>query len=127
LGDLILIEGLPAGNILHFAWNLIISASFQFIGFMLTYLFHTTHAGKNGSRAGLGVTFIQFGFYVRSHDDGEGGSSGNNEGDNIDIIAYILMIFGWFIIIRSVADYIRVKRMERIIATQPSQAIEDIV
>ena len=65
--------------------------------------------------------------YIVIDDDGEGDSSGNNEGDNIDIIAYLLMIFGWFIIIRSVADYIRVKRMERIIATQPSQATEEIV
>lgn len=65
--------------------------------------------------------------YIVIDDDGEGDSSGNNEGDNIDIIAYLLMIFGWFIIIRSVADYIRVKRMERIIATQPSQAAEEIV
>ncbi|KAI9250211.1 hypothetical protein BDA99DRAFT_445231, partial [Phascolomyces articulosus] len=128
LGDLILIEGLPAGNFMQFAWNLLISVTFQFIGFMLTYLFHTTHAAKNGSRAGLGITLIQFGFYVRSrkYDDGEGGGSGGHgsEGDSVDIISYILMIFGWFIIIRSVADYIRVQRMEKIIATQPTAAEE---
>ncbi|KAI9491681.1 hypothetical protein BDB00DRAFT_476003 [Zychaea mexicana] len=130
IGDFILIEGLPAGNMLHFGWSLIISASFQFIGFMLTYLFHTTHAGKNGSRAGLGITFVQFGFYIGSrgqNEDGEGGSGGEElDGDQADIVAYLLMIFGWFIIIRSVADYIRVKRMEKIIATQPSAA-ENIV
>ena len=40
--------------------------SFSLVGFLLTYLLHTTHAAKNGSRAGLGVTLVQYGFYVRS-------------------------------------------------------------
>ncbi|KAI8146223.1 hypothetical protein BJV82DRAFT_600951 [Fennellomyces sp. T-0311] len=119
LGDFILIEGLPAGNMLHFGWNLIISASFQFVGFMLTYLFHTTHAAKNGSRAGLGVTLVQFGFYVRSRGQDTDGSD-DSEDASTDVVAYFLMIFGWFIITRSIADYIRIKRMERIIATQPN-------
>lgn len=43
-----------------------ISMSFQIVGFLLTYLLHTTHAAKNGSRAGLGITLVQFGFYMRS-------------------------------------------------------------
>jgi hypothetical protein len=45
-----------------------ISMSFQFVGFLLTYLLHTTHAAKNGSRAGLGITLIQYGFYMRNAD-----------------------------------------------------------
>jgi len=40
--------------------------SFQLIGFLLTYLLHTTHAAKHGSRAGLGITLIQYGFTMRS-------------------------------------------------------------
>jgi hypothetical protein len=42
-----------------------ISMSFQLVGFLLTYLLHTTHAAKNGSRAGLGITFVQYGFYMK--------------------------------------------------------------
>ena len=42
-----------------------ISMSFSLVGFLLTYLLHTTHAAKNGSRSGLGVTLIQYGFYMR--------------------------------------------------------------
>ena len=38
--------------------------SFSLVGFLLTYLLHTTHAAKNGSRAGLGVTLVQYGFYM---------------------------------------------------------------
>jgi hypothetical protein len=66
MGDMILVEGLPVGNIFSFLWNMTVSASFQFVGFMLTYLLHTTHAAKDGSRAGLGISLIQYGFYVRS-------------------------------------------------------------
>jgi len=43
-----------------------ISASFQLVGFLLTYLLHTTHAAKHGSKAGLGITLIQYGFGMRS-------------------------------------------------------------
>ncbi|CAD6884373.1 unnamed protein product [Tilletia controversa] len=63
--DLIL-EGLPVGNFFGFAWNLAVSMCFQFVGFLLTYLLHTTHAAKCGSRAGLGITLIQYGLYLHS-------------------------------------------------------------
>ncbi len=63
-----LIDGLAAGTIFSFAWNFLISISFQFVGFMVTYLLHTSHASKYGSRAGLGVTLIQYGLYSREGD-----------------------------------------------------------
>jgi len=37
---------------------------FTLAGFLLTYLLHTTHAAKNGSRAGLGITLIQLGVSI---------------------------------------------------------------
>ncbi len=43
----------------------LVSVSFQFIGFLLTYVLHTSHAAKHGSRAGLGITLIQYGLYLR--------------------------------------------------------------
>jgi hypothetical protein len=61
-----IIDDLPSGSILAFAFNLVISYFFQFVGFLLTYLLHTSHAGKFGSRAGLGLTLIQYGLYSRS-------------------------------------------------------------
>lgn len=67
-GELI-IDGIATGSLFSFMWNLLVSMSFQFVGFLLTYLLHTTHAAKFGSRAGLGVTLIQYGFYLRSRVD----------------------------------------------------------
>jgi hypothetical protein len=65
-GDDLLIDGLPVGNFFGFGWNLLVSMSFQFVGFLLTYVLHTTHSSKYGSRAGLGVTLIQYGLYLRT-------------------------------------------------------------
>lgn len=50
--------------------------AFQLVGFLLTYLLHTTHAAKNGSRAGLGITLISWGFHMRTVLDKDEGSSG---------------------------------------------------
>ncbi|GJE84068.1 metal homeostatis BSD2 family protein [Phanerochaete sordida] len=63
-GD-VMIESLPTGSLFSFLWNMLVSISFQFVGFLLTYLLHTTHAAKLGSRAGLGITLIQYGFAMR--------------------------------------------------------------
>ncbi|KAI7876450.1 hypothetical protein K492DRAFT_172543 [Lichtheimia hyalospora FSU 10163] len=131
MDDMILVEGMPVGSLFGFAWNLLVSASFQFVGFLLTYLLHTSHAAKQGSRAGLGITLVQFGFYIRSRGTLEdvGLDDGNNrnqdqepeeESIQANIIAYLLMLLGWFIIIRSIGDYLRARKMERIIATEPS-------
>ncbi|KKA03983.1 Metal homeostatis protein HuBSD2 [Hanseniaspora uvarum DSM 2768] len=59
--DEICVNGLPAGSIVNFVWNCIVSACFQFFGFLLSYILHTSHAAKEGSRCGLGITFIFLG------------------------------------------------------------------
>ncbi|EME40335.1 hypothetical protein DOTSEDRAFT_74962 [Dothistroma septosporum NZE10] len=63
--DDVFIDGLLVGSLFSFIWNALISMSFQLIGFLLTYLLHTTHAAKHGSRAGLGITLVQYGFQMR--------------------------------------------------------------
>lgn len=66
-----IIDDLPTGSALIFLLNMVISWFFQFVGFLLTHLLHTSHAAKYGSRAGLGLTLIQLGFYSRVQDDRE--------------------------------------------------------
>ncbi len=65
VSDEVFVDGLPVGSVFSFVWNGMISMSFQLVGFLLTYLLHTTHAAKNGSRAGLGITLVQYGFYMK--------------------------------------------------------------
>lgn len=133
-----------------------ISMSFQFVGFLLTYLLHTTHAAKNGSRAGLGITLVNWGFTMKgtapttptndnppntafdgsvpndpnSHDFDPntiaGGSDMTPASSGIsstDWLAYGLMIVGWFILIKSVSDFIRARRHEQLVLQSPDRGL----
>ena len=73
-----IVDDLPSGSLFAFVMTAFVSYFFQFAGFVLTYLLHTTHAAKYGSRAGLGATLIQFGLvqYGGSFRNGMGGGSG---------------------------------------------------
>lgn len=135
-----------------------ISMSFQLVGFLLTYLLHTTHAAKNGSRAGLGITLVQYGFTMKgaasfapnndapgaggfdgipsdpnSHDfdpNSVGSSSGPGDStpassgiSSSDWIAYGLMIVGWFVLIKSVSDFVRARRHEQLVLQSPDRGL----
>jgi len=137
-----------------------ISMSFQVVGFLLTYLLHTTHAAKNGSRAGLGITLVQYGFYMKgsggpastpangqdpaysqppdpnSHDfdpnqvqagaggmDNSGSSGGFSDIASSEWLAYILMIVGWFILIRAVSDFLKARRHEQLVLQSPDRGL----
>ncbi|EKD15075.1 uncharacterized protein L3040_003724 [Drepanopeziza brunnea f. sp. 'multigermtubi'] len=153
--DEVYIDGLPVGSVFSFIWNGMISMSFQLVGFLLTYLLHTTHAAKNGSRAGLGITLVQYGFYMKgsniippvqdgqdpqyqqppdpnSHDfdpnavNGgrvDSGTGGLGDLGMNDIMAYILMIVGWFILIRAVSDFLRARRHEQLVLQSPERGL----
>lgn len=124
--DEVYVDGLAVGHVFGFLWNMIVSMSFQFVGFLLTYILHTTHASKQGSRAGLGITLIQYGFYLRTPETtslpGTAGdypketpSTGTVRdmlGTHIDYAAYALMIIGWMILIKSTADFLKVRKLE---------------
>lgn len=60
--DEMIVGTMTIGTVFAFVWNMFISGTFQFIGFVLTFLLHTTHAAKLGSRAGLGFSLVQYGF-----------------------------------------------------------------
>lgn len=162
--DEVYVDGLPVGSIFSFAWNGMISMSFQLVGFLLTYLLHTTHAAKNGSKAGLGLTLVQYGFYMKgssttgpdsddtdsytsppdpnSHDfdpnsigdntaaavgasqgGGGGASSAVTAITTSEWVAYILMIVGWFILIRSVSDFLRARKHEQLVLQSPDRGL----
>ena len=162
--DEVYYEGLPVGSLFSFVWNGMISMSFQLVGFLLTYLLHTTHAAKNGSRAGLGITLVQYGFVMKgsssttappssgdptfgqppdpnSHDfdpssisteaaaaaiaasQDSGGSSSLSSIASSDWFAYVLMIVGWFILIRAVSDFFKARRHEQLVLQSPDRGL----
>ncbi|KAJ1826761.1 hypothetical protein LPJ73_008930, partial [Coemansia sp. RSA 2703] len=134
--DELLVEGLPVGSLGVFMVNMVVSTAFQVVGYMLTFLLHSSHAAKNGSLAGLGITFMNFGFYIRTHlgqgvmDDGAPGQhppgppGGDGQYDSdtpLDnaYFAYLLMVIGAGIFVKAVFDYIRVRRLQTIIESSP--------
>ena len=150
--DEVYIDGLPVGSFFSFAWNAIISMAFQFVGFLLTYLLHTTHAARNGSRAGLGVTLINYGFTLRamaiqkhendqqyaaptdpnSHDFNPSDAAAatavaatRHSGPTIagEWLSYVLMIVGWIVLIKAVTDFIKARRHEQLILQSPDRGL----
>ena len=168
VSDEVFVDGLPVGSLFSFVWNGMISMSFHIVGFLLTYLLHTTHAAKNGSRAGLGINLVQYGFYMKgsasrkqsekdpqfgqppdpnSHDfdpsavsdsaaaavaamadsqgtvESKGTTSGLASLASSEWLAYILMIVGWFILIRAVSDFFKARRHEQLILQSPERGL----
>ena len=164
--DDVFVDGLLVGSFFSFIWNALISMSFQLIGFLLTYLLHTTHAAKHGSRAGLGITLVQYGFQMRYAASGGGppgagspmdpnappppppgsdaggvpdepnkhdfdpnkvGSGADGAVDAMitttDWLSYVLMIVGWFILIRAVSDFMRARRQEALVRSSPDRGL----
>lgn len=118
--------------------------AFQFVGFLLTYLLHTSHAAKNGSKAGLGITLIQYGLYLRSKEfredeysyysrQGDGSTAADqaaqaaadsdSEWGHNSIVSFLLMLVGWFLVIRSTGEYIRIRRILSVIMATPDGAV----
>ncbi|KAF6072299.1 hypothetical protein FOB64_000348 [Candida albicans] len=147
--DEVFVQGLPVGNIANFVWNALVSVAFQFVGFILCYLLHTSHAAKQGSRAGLGINLIMYGWNLVPQNFGHPdklpkkyqpenpndfdinkstkiSGKDSNGGDwlggsgSAPYVAYGLIAFGLFIILKSLVDYYRVKQLERAILNPPS-------
>lgn len=158
--DEVFVEGLPVGNIANLVWNILVTAAFQFVGFVLCYLLHTSHAAKEGSRAGLGITFVYYGYGMipsnfghadkipdryepndpnlfdidksQSVSDGskldnyksglfqQHSESTELENNQTPYFAYGIIAFGIFIVVKSLIDYYRVKKMEKVILSPPT-------
>ncbi|KAJ2361599.1 hypothetical protein H4S01_005197, partial [Coemansia sp. RSA 2610] len=129
--DELLVEGLPVGSLGVFLVNMIVSTAFQIVGYMLTFLLHSSHAARNGSLAGLGITFMNFGFYIRTHLGQPVDVPGRPQDPDYDAdtpldnayFAYLLMVIGAGIFIKSIFDYVRVRRLQTIIESSPDQNV----
>lgn len=159
----VFVQGLSVGNLANFVWNALVTVAFQLVGFILCYLLHTSHAAKQGTRAGLGVMFIMFGYdripsnFGRSDkipvryepDDPDQfditKSTPFKAGSKVDsfhllmfsqqdsvllantktpYLAYGLIAFGLFIIIKAEIDYYKVKQKEKQILAP--RALEEV-
>ncbi|KAF9907086.1 hypothetical protein EC991_011304 [Linnemannia zychae] len=150
--DEALVDGLPVGGLLGFMWNMIISMSFQFVGFFLTYLLHTSHATKNGSKAGLGFTFMSMGYQMLQGksltEDGKSQSAPSTDPytgymgnippeSEIDLplqstseyywLSWFMVILGAGIVAQSLFEFARAKRTQMVVNASSSEALEESV
>ncbi|KAF9355854.1 hypothetical protein BGX26_006041 [Mortierella sp. AD094] len=133
-GDQVLVDGLPVGGLLGLCWTLLLSTSFQFLGFFLTYLLHTSHATKTGSKMGLGMTFISIGQQMLSGDNedpdpdadtGYMGDTGEVPKSNEYMWVSCFMLFmGVVIMLHSGYEFVKVKRTESAILAASRQSEE---
>ncbi|KAI9012867.1 hypothetical protein BC832DRAFT_267639 [Gaertneriomyces semiglobifer] len=125
LGDgEVLIDGMPVGDNFTLIINMLISMSFDFIGFMLTAMLATSHAARAGSRIGFGITLIRYGLYFGSPADGDlddhtdpaaphpGPSEVESEND---WFSYFMIFLGCMFLMASNAEYLRAKRLEAVV------------
>lgn len=159
--DEVFVKGLPVGNLANFVWNILVTVAFQFVGFILCYLLHTSHAAKQGTRIGLGITLIMYGWSLVPANLGRPDlippryqpnnpnqfdilkSLSIDSGGKVDTyllgfiqnlnelsveseapyVAYGLVLFGAFVIIKSLVDFYLVKQEEKkMLAPQAEQA-----
>ncbi|ORZ30183.1 hypothetical protein BCR44DRAFT_1394004 [Catenaria anguillulae PL171] len=139
----VLVEGLPVGSSLTFVLSSMVSVAFQFVGFLMTYLLATSHAGRCGAKAGFGLTLLQYGMVVRNRveiiEDGDNpfvdddfnaslppGTTPDERMailDRTEWIAYLLMLLGWFLVIKSMFEYMRAKRLQALVMASPETLV----
>lgn len=129
----------------------IVSMSFQFVGFFLTYLLHTSHATKNGSKAGLGFTFMSMGYQMLqgksltedgSRDepsiDADTGYMGNMPpASEMDLtlqstseyywLSWFMVILGAAIVGQSLFEFARAKKTQIVVNASSSESLEESV
>lgn len=113
------------GTVFALLWNMFISGTFQFIGFVLTFLLHTTHAAKLGSRAGLGISLFQYGVELlrsidlsvkEAHKKNQIASESNSNAtvtlpskatlSHSKLVCYFIALLGLIILVQSVLAYL---------------------
>ncbi|KAJ1556272.1 hypothetical protein HK405_003567 [Cladochytrium tenue] len=147
-GD-VLVEGLPVGDFFSFFINLLVSMTFDFIvsafwiereivrrtkvdrqrstigGFFLTSMLSLSHASRQGSRAGLGITLIRYGFLVRARAaeaemdayrfDPDSFPDEERRAQQSEWVAYLMIVAGFFVLVRANVDFVRVQRVKAVV------------
>jgi hypothetical protein len=62
----VLVDGHPVGTPGTFFATMLIAWFFGLVGFLCAIMLSSTHAGRAGARAGVGLQFMHWGFYMRA-------------------------------------------------------------
>lgn len=126
-----LVDGMPVGNSFTFILTTLVAWLFGVFGFLCAYLLSSTHAGRCGAKAGIGLQLIHWGIYMRSYMNqydwytgGSGSGSGshqhttsNDNDETLDAfpmplwLSYVFMLSGWFIFVRACLALFHARRI----------------
>eukprot|EP00835_Amoeboradix_gromovi_P006801 NODE_891_length_3400_cov_1.050591.p2 type:complete len:211 gc:universal NODE_891_length_3400_cov_1.050591:2564-1932(-) len=97
-------EGLEVGDLTTFVLSALCTMVFQIIGFMLCFMFSTSHASRLGAMAGLGINIFQFAVYFRER----------HMRDSLTAsFAYLIMLGGIAVTFESLYAFIKIRRLQR--------------
>jgi hypothetical protein len=95
-----LYEGLPIGTNASFILSFAMSALFQTLGFAMMYILSLDHAGRDGAKAGFGITMISFAL-----------NQSNFAGEQSDgVISGAIFILGVLVLWHSVHHYYKARK-----------------
>eukprot|EP00834_Sanchytrium_tribonematis_P002094 NODE_58_length_28395_cov_1.465720.p23 type:complete len:159 gc:universal NODE_58_length_28395_cov_1.465720:6469-6945(+) len=97
-------EGLEIGDLPTLILSALCTMVFQLIGFMLCYMFSTSHASRLGAMAGLGINIFQYAVYFRERHMRDPYTAG---------IAYLIMLGGIALTAESLFSFIRLRRLQQ--------------
>lgn len=127
--DVLLIEGMPVGNFFSFFASMIVTLSFDFLGYLIAMLMSQTHSGLYGAKCGLGVLLLRHGVFIetqvrqRLSEDKEMDEEARGSLDIYNFLAYISMFAGFWLVVKSNLDYIRVRKLEGVMRTRPAHVV----
>lgn len=138
----LIVEGVSVGGYLTFGINLMIASCFDFIGFLIVFMYSMSHASRMGAFAGLGIVFIRHSWYMVTkmkelndslHTDPNQDGNPSLEDSNQDgggsilppnyhgpspfsliIVGYLTMALGTFLFAFNTIAFLRLKRIEKV-------------
>lgn len=106
----LLVNGLQVGSWYSYWGTILVSAVFEFIGFIFTFFLTSSHSAKDGSITGLGIILFKYAIcYSMTYD--------------MWFIVF-LVILGIILCIKGFKSYRKIKRIENLVNSDPERYLE---
>jgi len=106
----LLVNDLQVGSWYSFWGTILVSAVFEFIGFIFTFFLTSTHSAKDGSIVGLGVILYKYALC-------------NAPAYDLWFII-LLIILGTILCVKGTRDFRKTKRIEKLVNSDPERYLE---
>jgi hypothetical protein len=134
----LVIDELPIGSITGFVWNFVISSTFQFVGFLVTFFLYSTHGAKSGCISGLGISLMRYSLFLFSRISQARDSSKNRTKKNdkpppteyqftrARNVSTAVLIFGLLLIILSIWRFVHLYRYGQRLAKERQPQTDNV-